>query len=42
MKKNSWYLELLPQFELFPLPSDRSSYRESTVDLFLRIRSPSD
>ena len=39
MKKNSRYLKLLPQFELFSLHRDSLSYRESTVDLFRRIRS---
>ena len=38
-EKNSRYLELLPQFELFSLYRDSSSYRESTSDLFWRIRS---
>ena len=38
-EKNSQYLELLPQFELFSLYRESSSYRESTVDLFRRIRS---
>ena len=38
-EKNSWYLKLLPQFELFTLYRDSLSYRESTADLFRRIRS---
>ena len=38
-EKNSRYLKLLPQFELFSLHRDSLSYRESTVDLFRRIRS---
>ena len=38
-EKNSRYLKLLPQFELFSLYRDSLSYRESTVDLFRRIRS---
>ena len=38
-EKNSRYLELLPQFELFSLYRDSLSYRESTADLFWRIRS---
>ena len=33
------YLKILPQFELFSLYRDSSSYRESTVDLFRCIRS---
>ena len=37
-EKNSQYLELLPQFELFSLYRDSSSYRESTVDSFWCIR----
>ena len=37
-EKNSRYLELLPQFELFSLYCDSLSYRESTADLFWRIR----
>ena len=38
-EKNSWYLKILPQFELFTLYRDSLSYRESTADLFRRIRS---
>ena len=38
-EKNSGYLKLLPQFELFSLYRDSFSYRESTSDLFRRIRS---
>ena len=38
-EKNSRYLKLLPQFELFSLYRDSLSYRESTADLFWRIRS---
>ena len=38
-EKNSRYIELLPQFELFSLYRDSLSYRESTVDLLQRIRS---
>ena len=41
-EKNSRYLELLPQFELFSRYRDSSSYRESTADLFWRIRSQSN
>ena len=38
-EKNSRYLKLLPQFELFSLYRDSFVYRESTSDLFRRIRS---
>ena len=41
-EKNSRSLELLPQFELFSRYRDSSSYRESTADLFWRIRSQSN
>ena len=41
-EKNSRYLELLPQFELFSRYRDSSSYRQSTADLFWRIRSQSN
>ena len=36
--EKTWYLELLPQFKLFPLSSDSLSYRESPIDLFQHIR----
>ena len=41
-KKNSRYLELSTQLKRVPWSCDSSSYRESTVDLFRRIRSLSN
>ena len=38
-EKKCQHLELLLQLELFLLFRDRSSYRESTIDLFLRFLS---